>query len=346
MKFGEIFIRIFCAKHPFSDIIGKGKCDKADEERMGKRKGGWKKGYSILMLIIIGGRCDVIEPLPVTISYNHAKAQLGKKLFFDPMLSADGSVSCANCHNSENGADSQPVSTGIAGRKGKANSPTVFNSYFNFRQMWNGTAADLTEQVSMPVHNPIEMAMDDKKITLYLRKNTEYASRFRKIYGSEATFSDMSDAIAEFEKALITPNSRFDRYLKGEKTLNRKEIEGYLLFKELGCITCHNGINIGGNSFQKIGLINQYDWKKQNPDRYSVTHRQTDKNVYKVPSLRNVAITAPYFHDGSVSSLEKALKIMAYHNLGFDLTDEEISKVSAFLKTLTGEKPAILQDGK
>jgi len=290
------------------------------------------------------GKAEAIQPIPRTISYDRQKAELGKKLFFDPQLSRDGTVACVNCHSPENGADTRPVSTGIDGKKGTVNSPSVFNSIFNFRQMWNGSASDLAEQVRMPLHNPIEMAMNEKQVTRYLRENDRYARLFRKVYHREATFADMSDAIAEFEKALITPDSRFDRYLRGEKTLSSKEIEGYRLFKQFGCITCHNGINIGGNSFQKIGLINQYNWKEQNPDRYSVTHRERDKNIYKVPSLRNVAITAPYFHDGSARTLEKALKVMAFHNLGFDLTDDEIDRLSAFLKTLTGEKPAILKE--
>ena len=284
-----------------------------------------------------------LEPIPRTIEYDRQKAELGKRLFFDPGLSGDGTVSCANCHNAESGADSRPRSVGIKGQTGNANAPTVFNSVFNFRQMWNGRAESLQDQVRMPVHNPVEMAMDKTKITRYLRSNPFYSSRFERIYHRPANFADMSDAIAEFEKALITPDSRFDRYLRGEITLKTEEMKGYKLFKRLGCITCHNGINLGGNSFQKIGLINAYPWKKENPDRFSLTQKKQDKNVYKVPTLRNIALTAPYFHDGSVATLREALKKMAYHNLGFDLTSKEVDALVAFLRTLTGKKPAILK---
>ena len=218
------------------------------------------KSVAILIVVVLfpgllSGN-HALEPIPHTIKYDRQKAELGKRLFFDPGLSSDGTVSCASCHNTENGADSRSHSVGIKGKTGHVNAPTVFNSVFNFRQMWNGRAESLQDQVRMPVHNPIEMAMDQAKITRYLRSNPFYSSQFEKIYQRPANFADMSDAIAEFEKALITPDSRFDRYLRGEITLGAEEMKGYELFKRLGCITCHNGINLGGNSFQKIGLIN------------------------------------------------------------------------------------------
>jgi len=301
----------------------------------------------LLFFLFVGskiGWCEfAMRPLPQSISYDKEKAELGKKLFFDSKLSQDGTVACVSCHNPRSGADSRPISIGIQGKKGSANSPTVFNSVFNFRQMWSGRAKDLKEQVRMPVHNPVEMGMDEKRITRYLNEDPEYASRFFKIYHRKANFNDMSDAIAEFEKALITPNSRFDRFLRGEIDLTPREKKGYKLFKLLGCITCHNGINLGGNSFQKMGLINRYRWREEYPDLYSLTKKERDKNIYKVPTLRNIALTAPYFHDGSAATLEEALKKMAYHNLGFDLNSDEIEPLVAFLKTLTGEQPEILK---
>lgn len=306
----------------------------------GKRGAGVTRWILLLSLHL---SANVIQPLPVHMVYDTEKALLGKQLFFDPKLSKDGTVACVTCHQPDTGADHRRVSTGIAGRKGSINTPTVFNSYFNFRQMWNGSVETLNDQVRMPLHNPVEMDMDAKKIIPYLRQNKRYAERFRQLYGRAATLEDMSNAIAEFEKALITPNSPFDLYLRGKKQLNKKALEGYRLFKSLGCVSCHNGINIGGNSFQKIGLIHHYRWSIDNPDRFTVTGRNEDKNVYKVPSLRNVAITGPYFHDGSVPTLKKALEIMAYHNLGFELNPDEIEKLTAFLRTLTGEKPAILR---
>jgi len=304
---------------------------------------------AVIVLLLGGERVwadFAIQPIPKTIAYDHAKAELGKRLFFDPKLSKDGTVACVSCHTPRSGADSRPTSIGILGQKGSTNTPTVFNSVFNFRQMWNGSARDLKEQVRMPVHNPMEMGMNERRINAYLRQNPYYGPLFRKLYHREANFGDMSDAIAEFEKALITPDSRFDRFLRKEGTLTPEELEGYRLFKRLGCVTCHNGINLGGNSFQKMGLINRYRWEKDNPDLYALTREEQDKNTYKVPTLRNIALTAPYFHDGSAATLEEALKKMAYHNLGFDLTDKEIKALLAFLKTLTGKPPAILRKKK
>ncbi|WP_456457560.1 cytochrome-c peroxidase [Nitratifractor sp.] len=289
---------------------------------------------------------NVLPPIPLHIEYNYAKAKLGKRLFFDPKLSDDGTVSCAQCHQPQNGAEKRSVSIGIRGRKGHTNAQTIFNSVFNFRQMWNGEATNLKDQVRLPIHNPNEMAMDSSRIVRYLRRDPSYSKLFLTLYHRPATFEDMSDAIAEFEKALTTPNSRFDRYLRHETTLTPLELQGYKLFKKIGCITCHNGINLGGNSFQKIGLINPYPWRPYNPDLYALTHRENDKNVYKVPTLRNIALTAPYFHDGSVPTLREALRKMAYHNLGFVPNDEEIRSLIAFLKTLTGETPQILHEKK
>ena len=202
----------------------------------------------------------------------------------------------------------------------------------------------MKEQADGPINNPIEMGNTPEYVVKYVRSNPWYNREFKKVYrAKEIKYKDILDAIKEFEKTLITPNSKFDRYLRGEVKLSEDEEKGYRLFKELGCITCHNGINIGGNSFQKIGLINPYPWSENSPDRYSITHNSFDKNIYKVPTLRNVAITAPYFHDGSVATLDEALKKMAYHNLGFELNSNEIKKLKAFLNTLTGEKPKILK---
>ena len=287
---------------------------------------------------------EPITPIPKKIEYNKAKAKIGKRLFFDPNLSKDGTVACVNCHSVENGAEHQRVSIGIYGQKGTKNAPTVFNSIFNFRQMWNGVNRDLKEQANGPITNPVEMGNTKERVLKYLRSNPWYKKEFRKAYGKDnIEYEDVLDAIREFEKTLITPDSKFDRYLRGEVKLTKREKQGYKLFKELGCITCHNGINIGGNSFQKIGLINPYPWSEKSPDRYSLTKNPFDKNLYKVPTLRNISITAPYFHDGSVDTLEEAIKKMAYYNLGFELTKDEIKKIKAFLDTLTGKKPKTLE---
>jgi cytochrome c peroxidase len=289
---------------------------------------------------------EPISPIPSDIQYDTDKARLGKRLFFDTKLSSDGSVSCANCHRINNGADVGKFSYGVGGREGNRNSPTVFNSVFNFRQMYNGSAADLARQAAAPIENPVEMHNDSQGVLRYLRNDSSYIKEFEKVYGKkEIEYRDVLDAIAEFEKTLITPNSRFDRYLRGEIDLSEEEKEGYRLFKTLGCITCHNGTNVGGNSYQKMGLINPYPWSEDSPDRFSISKREDDKNVYKVPSLRNIAVTAPYFHDGSAATLEEALAKMGYYNLGFKLSKREIALLKAFLQTLTGEIPKSLRKG-
>ncbi len=308
-----------------------------------------KKNYNIalffmLLLICFPGWADEpIKPIPLKVDYDKAKAELGKMLFLDPQISSDNSISCHSCHDFDHGgADPRPVSIGVHGAKGNANAPAVYNAYFNFRQFWNGRAKDLKDQANGPIHNPVEMDMSPSDIEKYLEQNGYYNQAFRTIYNHPPTYDDMLDAIAEFEKALFTPNCKFDRYLRKEISLSASEAKGYRLFKTLGCITCHNGINIGGNSFQKFGLIIPYRWSAKFPDRYDITHDAKDKNVYKVPTLRNITLTAPYFHDGSVATLKEALQKMAYHNLGFELSEEEIVAIETFLKTLTGERPAII----
>jgi cytochrome c peroxidase len=288
---------------------------------------------------------EPIIPIPEKIEYNRSKALLGKRLFVDPNLSKDKSVACVNCHNFESGADTLDKSIGVNGARGNMNSPTVFNSVYNFRQMWNGAVKTLEEQVFLPLHNPKEMGMEDEKLLKYLRSQAIYQKLFHKIYKRKPNLKDMADAIAEFEKALITPNSPFDRYLKKEHNLSPKEEAGYLLFKKFGCITCHNGINIGGNSYQKFGSIRSFKRCEGVSDLYAITSNPADKNVFKVPTLRNIALSAPYFHHGKTKTLKEAIKIMAVHNLGFKLKEEEIEKIEAFLKTLTGQKPLILKEG-
>ncbi len=287
---------------------------------------------------------DPIKPIPQQIRYDLKKALIGKELFFDPILSRDRNISCATCHDPEQGGTVHLRFSPKVSENLKANVPTVFNAVFNFRQFWNGRAKDLYEQAAIPILNPDEMGLTKEEVERRINKSDKYKKMFKEVYGVDyITFNHVIDAIVEFEKALITPNSRFDRYLRGEIDLTESEKEGYALFKKLGCITCHNGINIGGNSFQKFGVVNPYKWEPYFPDRYKITGREEDKNVYKVPSLRNVAITYPYFHDGSASTLEEAVKKMAYHQLGITLTDEEVTKIVDFLKSLTGEMPAILR---
>ncbi|MFZ3052120.1 MAG: cytochrome c peroxidase [Sulfuricurvum sp.] len=285
---------------------------------------------------------EPITPIPQKIPYSYEKASLGKSLFFDTILSRDQTISCASCHDfNHGGADPRLISIGINGKKGNMQSPSVFNAVFNFKQFWNGRAKNLTDQVVGPIHNPVEMGMTTAQIEKRINTNATYRDSFYKITGrSSITITDIAVVISEYEKTLITPNSKFDRFLRGEVILSTEELRGYTLFKTLGCASCHNGVNIGGNSFQKFGVIIPITRTLKTDDRYTLTKREKDKNVFKVPSLRNIALTAPYFHDGSAETLQGALKIMAMHNLGTKLSAKEIQDVISFLNTLTGQIPS------
>ncbi len=288
---------------------------------------------------------EPISPIPQESGVNKEKALLGKELFFDTMLSRDNSTSCLSCHDVFNGgADSREVSIGFGAKEGSINSPTVLNARYNFRQFWNGRAKELHEQAEGPMNNPVEHNMDANTLEKRINKSPHYKQKFKDVYGvSYITQELVIDAIVEFEKALITPNSKFDRFLRKEVALSKPEKEGYLLFKEYGCITCHNGINIGGNSFQKMGAFFEYNRNTTYPDRYAVTGLQSHKNVFKVPTLRNIALTAPYFHDGSAKNLTEAVVTMAKHSLGVVLLDSEVERIVDFLETLNGELPKILE---
>lgn len=284
---------------------------------------------------------EPIAPIPQTIPHDAQKALLGQKLFFDPILSKDYSISCASCHQrAHGGTDGEKVSVGIYQLHGNMNAPTVLNAAFNFRQFWNGRAKDLREQALGPIHNPIEMGFSATEAVSRLEKVPEYKESFQKITKRRfITPEDIADMIAEYEKTLITPNSKFDLFLNGKASLSHDEQEGYNLFKTFGCATCHNGINVGGNSFQKMGAIIPVNWDNKINDRYAVTKREMDKNVFKVPTLRNIALTAPYFHDGSAHTLKEAVARMSHHNLGITLSEQETTYIIAFLKTLTGKLP-------
>lgn len=288
---------------------------------------------------------EPISPIPRHVEYDRSKALLGKKLFSEPRLSRDGAISCQSCHSFESGgADPRTVSTGVYARQGALNSPTVYNSYFNFRQFWNGRAPNLIEQAKGPLHSTLEMDMSPARIEKILNSDQEYAQLFKAVYATDAIkFDQVVDAIAEFEKALFTPDSKFDLYLRGESELSKDEKSGYVLFKSLGCISCHNGVNIGGNSYQYLGAVNPID-KELTGDRFDISKDPFDKNRFKVPGLRNIELTGPYLHDGSQKTLAEVLDIMAFHNLGFKLSASESMLLEAFLKTLTGKRPTILEE--
>lgn len=291
---------------------------------------------------------EPIQPLAMPTDLDFNKVQLGKKLYFDTRLSGDNSISCASCHALEKGGtDLLPVSIGINNTKGPINSPTVYNSGYNFAQFWDGRAKDLAEQAEGPVHNPLEMGSNWEQVIAKLEKDESYPQEFQNIYQDGLTGKNIADAIAEFERSLVTVNSRFDKYLKGNaNALTALEVQGYNNFKDWGCVACHNGPNVGGNSYQKFGLIKDYfaDKKKAGKEiteadlgRYNVSKDENDKHKFKVPSLRVVALTPPYFHDASANTLEEAVKTMAYYQLGFEMDEETLKSIVAFLKTLPGE---------
>jgi len=297
--------------------------------------------YISLLFISIAFSYDIpVQPIPKKIKFDERKAYIGKLLFHDPILSKDGTISCFSCHDIYNkcGTDHRRFSVGFKGRTGNANALTVYNAVFNFRQFWNGRAKDLKEQIFFVLQNPNEMNISKKEAEKRINNHKLYKKLFKEVYKTNYITADMiADVISEFEKTLITPDSKFDLYLKGKADLTEEEKKGYNLFKKLGCISCHNGMNLGGNSFQKFGAVIPYKWKPEFPDRYKITKKVEDRNVYKVPSLRNVECTYPYFHDGSAKTLKEAVEKMAYHNLGLELDDKEVEYIVKFLKTLTGE---------
>jgi cytochrome c peroxidase len=297
-----------------------------------------------IALFVVSLSAAPIKPIPEHVALDKGKVQLGKKLFFDRRLSQDGKVSCATCHNLKKGGDDGlTVSKGIHGKEGNINAPTVYNARFNFRQFWDGRARDLDEQVLGPVSNPVEMGFSMKRVIEVLKKDPLYIKKFQQLYPEGITKESITNAIATFEKALITPNAPFDRYLKGEaNAISPDAKEGYRLFKSKGCILCHNGINIGGNFYNKFGIFKESN--SSSLGRYALTKREEDKYVFKVPSLRNVALTAPYMHDGRAKTLHQAVEIMTEHQLGRYMTPEEINKIVAFLKSLTGEIPAVVKE--
>lgn len=287
---------------------------------------------------------EPLQPLPAAQPLDPDKVALGRDLFFDKRLSKDDTKSCASCHDfSKGGADGKALSEGVGGAEGNINTPTVFNSVFNFAQFWDGRSDDLTSQMTGPINNPVELGASWNGVIQKLRKDASYTARFAKIYDAPISQESIQDAIATFEKSLITPNSRFDLYLAGEASaLTLQEKNGYTLFKAFGCSACHQGRNIGGNMFQKFGVLNDYFAErgfveKSDYGRFNVTGREEDRFVFKVPSLRNVALTAPYFHDASVDNLEAAVEVMAYYQLGRRISDSDRNDIVSFLKTLTGE---------
>lgn len=290
----------------------------------------------ILFFNIILFSKEPITPIPLEIEFDKEKANLGKELFFDPILSKDNTISCHSCHILEQGGDDNlQFSFGVDGKVGNMNSPTVFNSTFNFVQFWDGRAKNLQEQAQGPITNEVEMAHTFEEIIKILN-NTEYKEKFRKIYKDGVTKNNITDSLAQFQKTLITPNSPFDKYLRGDKNaISKEQKQGYELFKNQGCIACHHGVNVGGNLYAKFGLISKL--QSDSKGRYEVTKNELDKYYFKVPTLRNIELTSPYLHDGRIEELEDIVKFMAHYQLGKSLSEEEVKKIVLFLKSLTGD---------
>jgi cytochrome c peroxidase len=284
-----------------------------------------------------------ITPLPEKNVVNSAKTELGQRLFNDTRLSGNGKISCATCHDLQSaGVDHLPTSIGVGGRTAGRNAPSVFNTTFNFSQFWDGRAASLEEQAGGPILNPNEMSSSWQQVIAILEADKDYSQRFSEVYSSRITPANVTDAIAAFERTLVTPNAPFDLYLRGDKSaLSPAANEGWRLFRERGCIACHQGMNVGGNMFQTFGVMGDFFRDRGKDDaldqgRYNVTHLEKDRHVFKVPSLRNVAHTAPYFHDGSVQTLQETILIMGRYQLGVDLSPTEVDAINAFLDSLSG----------
>ena len=279
-----------------------------------------------------------------------AKIELGAKLYFDPRLSKSQLISCNTCHNAGlGGADLQATSTGHGWQKGPRNAPTVLNSVYNIAQFWDGRAKDLAEQAKGPVQASVEMNNSPDRVLKTLNSMPEYVRLFKASFPADTnpvSFDNMARAIEVFEATLITPGARFDRYLKGSRTaLSVREPDGLKLFMDKGCAGCHGGLNLGGNGYYPFGVVAkpaENIMPRGDKGRFAVTKSSGDEYVFRAPSLRNVAITAPYFHSGGVWSLKEAVAVMGSAQFGIQLSDHETEAITAFLGSLTGRQPRIV----
>ena len=277
------------------------------------------------------------------------QVELGRWLFFDPRLSRSHIISCNSCHNvGTGGADNVPTSIGHGWQRGPRNSPTVFNAVFNIAQFWDGRAADLKEQAKGPVQASVEMNNTPDRVEATLRSMPEYVQAFQRAFGDKAnpvTFDRVAQALEAYETTLITPHSRFDRFLAGEAgQLDQVELQGLRLFIDKGCVACHRGANVGGQAYFPFGVVERPGADVLPPDdkgRFAVTKTATDEYVFRAAPLRNIALTAPYFHSGQVWDLEQAVAIMGSSQLGQELNPQEVKQITAFLRTLTGVPPKV-----
>jgi cytochrome c peroxidase len=292
---------------------------------------------------------EPITPLVPIEGLSPDKVKLGQQLFNDNRLSKDNSISCASCHLlSKHGADNRTRSIGINGSQGIIKTPTVYNSAFNFVQFWDGRSRTLNQQVSGPIHNPIEMGSHWLEVIDKLSADPAVAVQFKTLYDDGLTAANIADAITTFERSLITLNSRFDRWLEGdEKALSANEKQGYQLFKAFGCISCHQGRNVGGNMYAYMGTMGDYFSDRGQPitvadyGRFNVTGMEDDKFLFKVPSLRLVALQRYFFHDASERRLVSAIEVMAKYQLGRNINEQDAELIAAFLRSLVGQHPLL-----
>jgi cytochrome c peroxidase len=288
-------------------------------------------------------RTEPIQPIGPAVVRDAAMTELGKKLYFDPRLSRSGFISCNSCHNlSMGGSDNLKTSIGHRWQKGPINAPTVLNSSMNVAQFWDGRARDLKEQAGGPIANPGEMAFTHELAVTVIASIPAYTAEFAAVFGTPAVDIDrITQAIAAFEETLVTPNSRFDKWLLGQDhALSTTEVEGYRLFKTSGCVVCHNGPAAGGSSFRKMGVVEPYRTDNPAEGRVAVTGKDADRFNFKVPTMRNVELTYPYFHDGAADTLTQAVDVMGRVQLGRRFSDEDNARIVAFLKSLTGDQPS------
>ena len=289
---------------------------------------------------------EPVRPIAQSADVDEAKAALGFALYHDTRLSVDNTVSCATCHGLETaGVDNLQYSEGVEGQKGGVNAPTVYNAVYNFVQFWDGRAKTLADQAAGPPLNPVEMASPSfDHIIAKLASDKKFAEEFGKVYPDGFTQENITDAIEEFERTLITPDSRFDKWLRGDDSaITAEELAGYELFKTYDCATCHVGPNLGGMSYELMGLRRHYfadrgmELTNEDNGRYKETQLERDRHRFKVPGLRNIELTWPYYHDGTRTTLEDAVRDMGTYQSGVELSDTEVAQITSFLKTLTGE---------
>jgi len=284
---------------------------------------------------------EPIEPLPYPEGLDPKVVSLGEKLFSEVKLSGNNKVSCATCHLlQKGGADGRKVSVGVENRTGLVNSPTVLNASLHFRQFWDGRAETLESQIDGPINNDFEMGSSWPEIVEKIDADDAYRSTFKQLYPEGVSSDSIKNALATYERSLVTPDLPFDRFLKGdENALTAEQKEGYRRFKGYGCVACHQGVVLGGNLYQKVGLFGDYfadrgNITKDDYGRFNVTGKEEDRFSFKVPTLRNIEHTAPYFHDGSVPSLSEAVQLMAKYQLGRDMPQSDVDLILKFLQTL------------